>query len=417
MISKNGTIKNGLHRVVITGIGAVTSIGKGKEAFWNGLIAGRSGVSRITAFDTSEFRTSIGGEIKDFDPLQFIHADNLARYGRASQLGIAATKLAIEDAQLGDHDLMNRSLGVIVGTTNGESKVMESINDRWVNQGWDQIDEMNILQYPGNLIALNIAKELEMEADCVVIPTACAAGNYAIGYGYDQIRTGKRELVFAGGCDAFSRSGFTGFNSLFALAPEKCQPFDKNRKGIVVGEGAGIVVLESLEHALQRGAINYAEILGYALSCDASHMTIPSADGVLAVMEKALKESAVDKTRVSYISAHGTGTTMNDRVESSAIRRVFGERAQKIPVSSIKSMLGHTMGAASALEAIACAMAIYDSKIPPTINHETDDEECKIDCVPNRMRELDVDVALNNSFAFGGNNACLVLGKCPVGVI
>lgn len=403
--------QNRLRRVVVTGIGVISSIGFGREQFWKALTSGKSGISKITSFDTTSFHTSIAGEIKNFHPEEFVRKENVKKYGRTSQLGIAATKLALQDAKLTADALSEESVAVIMGTTNGEAKVMEAINDQWVRDGEEKVDQTNILKYPGNLISLNITRELELDATCMVIPTACAAGNYAIGYGYDQIRMGEMSIVLAGGCDSFSRSGFTGFNNLFALAPEKCQPFDKNRKGIVVAEGAGILVIESLEHALKRRATIFAEIIGYALSCDAVHMTIPSVDGVAVVMQGALREAGLSAMEVDYISAHGTGTHVNDKLESAAIKKVFGMHADKLPVSSIKSMLGHTMGAASALEAIACVMAIHDSKIPPTINHETDDEECVTDCVPNQMRKKEVNIALNNSFAFGGNNACLVLGK------
>jgi 3-oxoacyl-[acyl-carrier-protein] synthase II len=218
-------------------------------------------------------------------------------------------------------------------------------------------------------------------------------------------------LTLAGGADPLSRLAFTGFNRLYAMAPEKCQPFDKNRKGMMLGEGAAILLIEDLEHAKKRQAKIYAEILGYGLSCDAFNMTIPTGKGIVKVMEKAIKNSGIKKDEVGYISAHGTGTTPNDKSESSAIKAVFGDIATKIPVSSIKSMLGHTMGTAGVLEAISCCLAIDDSIIPPTINYETPDPECNIDCVPNKAREKEVNIALNNSFAFGGNNACVVLRK------
>jgi 3-oxoacyl-[acyl-carrier-protein] synthase II len=241
--------------------------------------------------------------------------------------------------------------------------------------------------------------------------TACAAGNYAIGYGYDLICLNRADIILAGASDPFSRISFTGFNQFSAVAPERCQPFDKNRKGMMVAEGSGILVLESLESALKRGAHIYAEILGYGLSCDANHMTQPSAEGMGACMIKAMSSSGVGKEDVDYISAHGTGTLANDRTECSAIKEVFGERYRDIPVNSIKSMLGHTMGAASALEAIACSLVVKNDIIPPTINFETADPECDIDCVPNKSRQYVVNIALNNSYAFGGNNASLVLKK------
>jgi 3-oxoacyl-[acyl-carrier-protein] synthase II len=241
--------------------------------------------------------------------------------------------------------------------------------------------------------------------------TACAAGNYAIGYGFDLIKQGRADIVLAGGSEPLSKVAFTGFNQFSAVAPERCQPFDKNRKGMIVAEGAGILVVESLERALNRNAPIYAEILGYGLSCDAYHMTKASVEGLAACMKKAIREAGISHKEVDYISAHGTGTVANDRNECAAIREVFGSDYQKIPVSSIKSMLGHTMGAASALEALACSLVVKYDMIPPTINFETPDPECDIDCVPNTARKHTVSIALNNSYAFGGNNASLVLKK------
>jgi len=241
--------------------------------------------------------------------------------------------------------------------------------------------------------------------------TACSAGNYAIGYGFDLIRLGRVDLVLAGGADPFSKVAFTGFNQFGAVAPEKCQPFDMNRKGMMVAEGVGMLIIESLEHAMMRNAAVYAEIAGYGLSCDAHHMTLPSVEGVSRCMKQALRETLIAVEEVDYICAHGTGTPANDKAECAAIRNVFGERTKDVPVSSIKSMIGHAMGAASALEAISCALTIKHNIIPPTINYETPDPECDVDCVPNQAREHEVNIALNNSYAFGGNNASLVLRK------
>jgi 3-oxoacyl-[acyl-carrier-protein] synthase II len=250
-----------------------------------------------------------------------------------------------------------------------------------------------------------------MHGPNLMFSTACAAGNYAIGYGFDLIRLGRADVILAGGAEPLSKVAFTGFNQFSAVAPEKCQPFDQSRKGMMVAEGAGIVVLEALENALGRNAKIYAEVLGYGLSCDAFHMTTSSKEGIMACMRKAMQDTGVPVEQVDYISAHGTGTLTNDRNESAAIKEVFGPHYKTIPVSSIKSMLGHTMGAASALEAIACALAVKNDMIPPTINYETFDPECDLDCVPNQSRKHTVKVALNNSYAFGGNNACLVLIK------
>jgi 3-oxoacyl-[acyl-carrier-protein] synthase II len=266
-------------------------------------------------------------------------------------------------------------------------------------------------QLPVNTAAAIIPRALGLEGPNMLFSTACAAGNYAIGYGYDLIRLNRADVVLAGAADPFSRISFTGFNQLSAVAPDKCRPFDKNRKGMMVAEGAGILVLESLESALKRGSSIYAEIRGYGLSCDAYHMTTASVEGISACMKKAMQEADITVDAVDYISAHGTGTLANDRAECAAIRDVFGDRARTIPISSIKSMLGHAMGAASAIEAIACALAVQRDMIPPTINYETPDPECDIDCVPNHARIRTVHIALNNSYAFGGNNASLVLKK------
>ncbi|MDI6605666.1 MAG: beta-ketoacyl-[acyl-carrier-protein] synthase family protein, partial [Candidatus Omnitrophota bacterium] len=244
-----------------------------------------------------------------------------------------------------------------------------------------------------------------------VIPTACAAGNYAIGYAYDLIRLGRADMMLAGGADAFSKIAFTGFNRLLAIAPQVCQPFDKNRKGMMVGEGAATLVLEPLEDALNRGADIYAEILGYGLSCDAHHMTAPYSEGIKEAIERSLQESNLAVDDVGYFSAHGTGTPSNDKEECLAIKKAFGDYAKKLPISSIKSMLGHTMGAASAIEAVTCCLVLKNGIMPPTINFKTPDPECDIDCIPNTARSGKVDIALNNASAFGGNNACLALSK------
>jgi len=268
-----------------------------------------------------------------------------------------------------------------------------------------------ICQVPTHSTPAAVSREFNLTGPNLMFSTACAAGNYAIGYGFDLIRLGRADLIFAGGSDPFSRVAYTGFNQFGAVAPEKCQPFDKNRRGMMVAEGAGILIIESLEHAARRNAPIYAEISGYGLSCDAHHITLPSVEGVTRCMLQALRQTGTGIHEIDYISAHGTGTLANDRTECAAIRDVFGLRTQRIPVSSIKSMLGHTMGAASALEAIACSLTVKNNVIPPTINYETPDPECDIDCVPNQAREQEVNIALNNSYAFGGNNASLVLRK------
>lgn len=398
-------------RIVVTGLGVISSIGIGKEKFWDALLKGTSGISEISAFDTSVYSTHRGGEVKNFKPEDFINKHKIKSLGRASALAIAAAKLAISDSGLELSKLNNGQAGVILGTTMGESQILEILNAAWFKGGEPAIDIALIARYPANVLSSNVAIELELKGPNYVIPTACAAGNYAIGYAYDLLRTGEADIMFAGGVDAFSRIAFMGFNRLYAVAPQICQPFDKDRKGMMVGEGAGVVVLERLEDALKRKANIYAEILGYGLSCDAYHMTAPEANGIAKSIEKALHEAGLDTEDVNYISAHGTGTPANDKTECMALKKVFGDYIKKIPVSSIKSMLGHTMGAASAIEAIACCMAVRDDIVPPTINYRNPDPDCDIDCVANACRKVKVNIALNDASAFGGNNACLVLKK------
>ena len=392
-------------------MGIVSSIGIGKDEFWKNLIAGKSGISEVDRFDTSTFPTHRAGQIKNFTAEEYMPKMISRRIGRGSQLVIAATKLALEDSMLDIKKEPIEGLGMIIGTTMGEAPSIEMIDKFWMKTGEDDVYLSNVRNFPVNNLSDNVAAFFGLTGYNYIIPTACAAGNYSIGYAYDIIRTGRSSIILAGGADPLSRLAFTGFNRLFAMAPEKCQPFDKNRKGMMLGEGGAMLVVESLERAKERRAKIYAEIVGYALSCDAHNMTIPSQKGVQKVMEKAIKNSGIKKSDVGYISAHGTGTGLNDKTESAAIKEVFGDMAKNVPVSSIKSMLGHTMGTASALEAMTCCLAICDGVVPPTINYETADPECDLDYVPNNARKKDVRVALNNSFAFGGNNACLALAR------
>src|SRR4030067_84348 len=398
------------RRVVVTGLGVVSSVGIGRDEFWKSVINGKSGISKVTSFDTKEFRCHYAGEIKNFIPEEFITKRKVQFLGRTSQLAIAATSLALKDAKVSLKDINKERTGVFIGTTMGERPLEESI-DVWVKEGADKISKAKILQSSANNISANIGIYFKFQGPNYLIPTACAAGNYAIGYGFDLIRKGDLDYAIAGGADSFSKLAFSGFHRLYAMAPEKCQPFDKNRKGMLVGEGAGILFLESLESALKRKSNIYAEILGYGISCDAYHMTASHVDGIEKVIRKALKEADIQNEEVDYINAHGTGTQGNDKTECSAIKNVFRERYRTIPVSSIKSMLGHTMGAASGIEALTCCLVVRQNIIPPTINFKTPDPECDIDCVPNKAKIKRVNIALNNGFAFGGNNSCLVIGK------
>lgn len=400
------------HRVVVTGLGVVSSIGMGWRPFWETLLAGRSGIRKIQYIDTTDYPTHYGGEVQDFDPLKFMPEAVARRLGRGSQFALAATRMALEDAKLsiGPSERDCR-IGVCLGTTMADIQALESANEAWVELGEERVRPSWILQYPSCSISAQVARHFGLRGPNLMIPNACAAGNYAIGYAYDLLRLDKADIMLAGGAEPFSRTVFEGFNRILAVAPEKCQPFDKNRKGMLSGEGAGILVLERLEDALVRQAPIYAEVLGYGMSCDASHMTIPNVEGVRQVMLTALRDAQLQPVDVDCINAHGTGTPANDKTECAAIRAVFGSHTDRMPVSSVKSMLGHTMGAASALETIACCLTVNFGYLTPTMNFETPDPECDVDCVPNTARKATVRVALKNAFAFGGNNASLVIGK------
>ena len=376
-------------RVVITGLGVLSSIGIGWEEFWDNLLKGKSGISPVSSFDTMNHFTHNGGEVKNFRPEEFIHKKQLHSLSRASQFGLAAAKLAIKDANLANENIANMKIGTCIGITSGSVQAIEPIDDKLI--AGNEVERDLICQLPPHSTPAIIAKYLNFTGPNVIFSTACAAGNYAIGYGYDLIRFNRADIIIAGASDPLSRLAFTGFNQFSAVAPEKCRPFDKNRKGMMVAEGAGILILESLENAIKRNVPIYAEILGYGLSCDAFHMTTSSIEGIVACMKNAMRSTGITVAEVDYISAHGTGTPTNDKNESAAIKETFGSRYQKIPVSSIKSMLGHTMGAASAIEAIACSLAVKNDIVPPTINYETPDPECDIDCVKEITMAVNVE--------------------------
>src|SRR5260370_13845436 len=384
------------RRIVITGIGVVSAIGRGCELFWTSLLEGRCGIAPVESFDTSDYNVHRGAEVKDFSAEDFVLNLDVAHLGRASQFAIAAARLALGDAGVEIGSLDRKRAGVSMGTTSGEPREVERFDDSYVNKNLERIGPEFISLYPCHVIAAHIASELKFAGVNTMIPTACAAGNYARAHAVEVLRAGRGDLMLAGGSDAFSRITFTGFTKLGAVAPEICQPFDRFRKGMIQGEGAGVVVLEPLDRARKRGARIYAEVAGYGLSCDAHHMTAahPLGDGAARAMQHALDESGIGPEDVSYISAHGTGTQTNDRLETIAVKRLFKEAAYSIPISSIKSMLGHTMGAASALEAAVCALAVFDNRVPPTIHLNKPDPDCHLDYVPNHARELSGKVAM-----------------------
>jgi len=402
------------NAVVVTGLGLVTPIGTGKTQFWNALIAGENGIRTITSFDTSQFRTHRGGEVQDFQPSEYCRNIDHRRIGRGAQMAVAAARLALDDGGIDVGKTDPSRIGVIFGTTMGESPIAESIDSILVRLGG--IDAAphgkdSSLNFPQEMIPSSVAREFGFRGPVSLMATACAAGNYAIGYGADLLQAGEVDLVLAGGSDPFSRVAFIGFNSMLAVAPEICQPFDRNRRGMSVSEGAAALALERYGTARRRNAPIYAQIAGYGISNDAHHMTAPhpAGRGALRSITNALAAANAPVDTIDYINAHGTGTQANDRIETLAIKRIFGESAYKTPVSSIKSMLGHTMGAASAIEAAASALAIKHGIVPPTINYREMDPECDLDYVPNCAREMPTRTVLSNSFAFGGNCAALVL--------
>jgi 3-oxoacyl-[acyl-carrier-protein] synthase II len=400
------------RRVVVTGIGPVTCIGTGRADFWAGLLEGRCGIGRVRSFDTSAYGVHSGAEIAAFHPGDYFQTLHPRCVGRASQLAVAAARLALEDAAIVSLDTL--TAGICVGTTSGEPGIIEDFDDAVIDGAFERLAPRHMLRYPSHMIAVNVADEVGLDGPNATIPCACAAGNYAIAHASELLGSGGADVMLAGGADAFSRITYTGFARLGAISPDTCRPFDRNRKGMVPGEGACMLVLESLDRALARGARIYAEIAGYGFSCDAHHMTAahPEGTGAARAMQKALDASRMRAADVNYISAHGTGTPTNDRLEAMAIRRVFGDAARTTPVSSIKSMLGHTMGAASALEAACCALTVAEGHIPPTINLDEPDPECDLDHVSGVARETPVSAAMNNAYAFGGNNSCLILSRC-----
>jgi 3-oxoacyl-[acyl-carrier-protein] synthase II len=393
-----------VNRVAVTGLGVVSSIGTGVAEYAAGLRAGRSGARPISAFDTEGFAHSMGCEVVGFEPERWVTAQPVANLGRAAQFSVAAARMAVADAGLTD---LGRAM-VCLGTTDGGGDAGERIAEHVVRDTAIPAELPRLV--PASALPVAVARELGLsDVDCSTVATACAAGNYAIGNGFDAIAAGEVDIALCGGADAMCRMTFTGFYRLGAVDPECCRPFDVNRQGILTGEGAGVLVLEPLDKAVARGARVYAEVLGYGLNCDAGHPVAPDQDSVAKCMRLALDDAGVTPDQVDLVSAHGTGTKANDTTECGAIHDVFGPRPPR--TVSVKSMLGHTMGAASALSAIACVVAIEEGFIPPTINHVETDPACAIDCVPNTAVEADLRVVQNNALAFGGDNAVVLFGR------
>jgi 3-oxoacyl-[acyl-carrier-protein] synthase II len=400
----------GRGRVVITGLGVISSIGTGVGEFADGLREGRCGAAPITAFDINGFAHTTACGVPGFAPERWITRLDPADLGRATQLSVASTVLALRDAGLTPERLRDQRVLIAVGTTYGESGELDRIVAGQVASGTGDVDRPAAAKSTSSRLSVDVARELELtQAEAVTIPTACAAGNYAIGYGFDAVAGGEADVALCGGADALLRMTFVTFYRLGTIAPRICQPFDRNRNGILTGEGGAMLVLEDLDSAVQRGAHIYAEVLGYGLACDAHHPVAPDQQGIARCISQAHANAGTAPGQVDYISAHGTGTKANDVIEAAAICQVFAGNPP--PVSSLKSMLGHAMGAASALAAAGCAIALENRFIPPTINHTEDDPEIGIDCVPNVARPAELRVVQNNSLAFAGNNAVLILGR------
>lgn len=398
-------------RVFLTGIGVVSSIGLGKDEFFRGLAEGRSGISQVEAFDASGLGREFAGEAKGFRAKDHISAAESRRTGRCSAMALAAARMATADAGLRAEQLRGPRTAVVVGTTMGEAGILEDLDQAWIQRGPSGVKRALIPKYGSTLLPIHIARAIGAEGMVLTLPAACAAGNYAIGLAADLIRRGRADVVVCGAAEIIQELQFSGFVRLAAMAPQRCQPFDLNRQGLILGEGAGLVVLESEAHAIRRDARLLAEVGAYGMSCDGYHITRPHPDaaGSIAAMRAAIERSGLTTNDVDFVNAHGTGTKHNDAAETKVMHDVFGDR--RVPISSMKSMIGHCMGAASALEAIGCVMTLETGIYPPTIGYETPDPECDVDVVANSARRGKADVVINNSLAFGGYNAVTLFAK------
>ncbi len=408
------------QRVVVTGVGMITPLGIGVEASWNNLIAGKPGIRKITQFDASAFATQIAGEVAGFSPEDYIEPKEIKKMDRFIHFSIAAASMAINDAGLKITDQNAEKIGVIVGSGIGGLHAIEHYHSVYLEKGPRKISPFFIPMLIVNLAAGQISIKFGAKGPNSAMATACATGSHAIGDAYKIIQRGDAEMMIAGGTEAvITPLGIGGFNAMKALStrnsePEKAsRPFDAARDGFVMGEGAGILILERLEGAMHRGAKVYAEIVGYGMSADAYHITSPSpgGEGAARCMHMALRDGGIGPSEVDYINAHGTSTKYGDEIETNAIKTVFGEHACKIAVSSTKSMTGHLLGAAGGVEAVVTILSIYNDIVAPTINLDSPDPECNLDYVPHQARKTTVNYALTNSFGFGGTNACLLFKK------
>lgn len=407
------------RRVVVTGIGAVTPLGNDANTLWENVVANKSGIDYITKVDKDQFPVHVAGEIKDFDPRQFIDKKELRKMDLFTQYAVSAAKMAVEDANLVIDESNADRVGVWIGCGIGGMDVYEEQVRRFIDKGYRRVSPFFVPMLIPDMAAGQVSIHLGAKGINSCSVTACASGSNSIGDAFKAVQRGDVDYIITGGTESpINNMAFAGFSAMKALTlnddPQTAsRPFDKNRDGFVMGEGAGILVLETLESALERGAKIYAEIVGYGATADAYHITAPAedGDGAARAMKLALDDANVKPEAVDYINAHGTSTSMNDKIETKAIKTVFGEHAYKLAVSSTKSMTGHLLGGAGGVEAVITVKAIDDSVIPATINYETPDPECDLDYVPNESRKQDIDVAISNSFGFGGHNACLVFKK------
>lgn len=408
------------RRVVITGVGPVTSLGIGKDAFFNSLIAGKSGISKIDTFDVSDYSCQIAALVKDFNAGDYIDNKQAKRMDMFSQYAVAAAKLALEDANLIINEENNSRIGVIIGSGIGGLQTLESQHKNLLGKGPSRVSPFLIPMMISNMASGNTSIIVGAKGYNSCSVTACSSASHSIGEAFEAIKRGASEAIITGGTEAaVTPLGLAGFCSMKALSTnnqnpqEASRPFDAKRDGFVMGDGAGVLILEEHEHAQLRGARVYAEIVGYGATADAYHITAPdpAADAPAEAIRQSLKEGNINPTEVSYINAHGTSTPYNDKFETLAIKKVFGDYAYKIAVSSTKSMTGHLLGAAGGIEAIACVLAIEKSLILPTINYENPDPDCDLDYVPNKARETKVNIAISNTLGFGGHNAVLTFKK------
>ena len=407
-------------RVVVTGLGAITPIGNTLAEYWDGLLNGRNGIGPITLFDPSRHDCRIAGEVKKFDPHAYLDRKDAKRMDRFAQFAVAASKQAIADAKFVINDLNSEQVGVIIGTGIGGLKVLEDQQEIYLTRGPERCSPFMIPMMIANMAAGLTAIHTGAKGPNSCTVTACAAGSNAVGDAFRFIQRGYAQAMICGGTEAaITPLGLAGFAAARTLSTrnddpaQACRPFDRDRDGFVMGEGAGVLLLEELEHARSRGARIYAEIVGYGTTCDAYHMTspVPGGEGAARAIQLALKDAGLTPDQVSYINAHGTSTPMNDPTETAAVKKALGDSAYQVAVSSTKSMTGHLLGGSGGIEAVATAMAVANDQIPPTINLENPDPECDLDYVPNQSRSQKVDVALSNSFGFGGHNVTLVFKK------